>query len=80
MTETFQLSMVSNLTGCTNIMDFPKDREDEILEWLSAGSSNRLRIHQVFPELSLPQRQFLLTGITPEELDAGWGNIKKEIT
>lgn len=79
MKETFQLSMVSDLTACTNIMDFPRDREEEILEWLSAGSSNRLRVRQAFPELSLPQRQFLLMGVTPEELEAGWGNIKKEI-
>lgn len=70
---TFQLSMVSDLTGCTNIMDFPREREDDILEWLSAGSSNRPRVHQAFPDLSLPQRQFLVTGVTPEEMEAGWG-------
>lgn len=64
---TFNLSMRSVLTANINVMEFPGDLEHEILEWLSLGSSQRLHVQNAFPNLTAAQREFLMSGITPEE-------------
>lgn len=65
--STFKLSMRSVLTANTNVMEFPADKESEILEWLSLGGSQRLHVQNAFPDLTTEQREFLMSGITPEE-------------
>ena len=58
------IERVSGLTGKTNVMDIPVTL-NEIQEWIESGRS----IQDAFPGLNANQREFLLTGTTPEEWD-----------
>jgi hypothetical protein len=53
----------SMLTGKVHRMDLPVTAE-QLLRW----ADNEL-IQNVFPELTIDQREFLMTGTTPEEWD-----------
>ena len=55
----------SELTGKVNQMDLPITVED-IKAWQCSGDL----IQRRFPNLDAAQREFLLTGSTPEEWDA----------
>jgi hypothetical protein len=60
----------SGLTGKYNKMELPVTVA-EVLTWQLAV--NRKNIQDQFPQLSADQREFLLTGSTPEEWDAAFG-------
>lgn len=55
----------SHISGKLNVMDIPvtMDRLDAYLE------GKGLLIQDVFPDLTPDQREFLLTGATPQEWD-----------
>lgn len=64
-----KVTRVSLVSGLTSSMDLPVTQEqlDEV-----NSPSGRL-IQQIFPELTADQREFILTGITPEEWDDLYG-------
>jgi hypothetical protein len=62
-----QITRRSGITGKNNTLEVPISREDYIL-----GQKKRdagALIQEAFPTLSPPWREFLMTGITPEEWD-----------
>jgi hypothetical protein len=61
------VARTSNITGNDNEMALPLTR-DELVEGLKKHAAGGL-IQDCFPDLSAPQREFLITGITPEEWD-----------
>lgn len=63
-----RVTMRSMFTGRPNSMDLPI-REGQILFWKASGTP----IQRVFPHLSADQREFLITGVTPEEWAAEFG-------
>lgn len=58
------ISNTSILTGVTRTVDLPVTKA-ELERW-----SNGELIQYVFPHLSDDDREFLMTGITPEEWDS----------
>ena len=64
-----KVTRVSLVSGLTSSMDLPVTQEqlDEV-----NSPSGRL-IQHIFPELTADQREFILTGITPEEWDELYG-------
>lgn len=58
------ISNTSVLTGITRTVDLPVTKA-ELERW-----SNGELIQYVFPHLSDDDREFLMTGITPEEWDS----------
>ena len=69
MKESIAISRKSNLTGVTSRMVMLVDRAD--LDSWEAGNGN---IQDIMPYLSPDEREFLMTGITPEE----WDDMFKE--
>lgn len=68
--ESFLLTLPSRLTGKLNTMPLPADA-DTVLAWL-VGRERGERVPLVqdaFPHFSRAQREFLLTGSTPQEWD-----------
>lgn len=63
------IKRVSDLTGVSHIMDIPVD-EAKLTTWFQKPYG---LVQDVFPELTADQREFLLTGITPEEWDIVFG-------
>lgn len=57
------VTRVSALTGVKHTREIPCSSE-EMQNWLSNRS---LLIQDAFPNLTADQREFILTGITPEE-------------
>ena len=64
-----KIYMKSPRTGAINMMDLPVTRE-QIEELNSAG---RRLIQDIFPNLTDEQREFLLTGYTPEDWEMMFG-------
>ena len=62
----FMVDAVSTLTGKKNYMEFPDELKERIVKF-ATDMSDRRPIQEIFPELTADQREFLLTGITPEE-------------
>ena len=62
-----QISRTSALTGNTHVMDLPVTME----QMLAYAQGELLQV--AFPQLSADQREFVKTGITPEEWDAVFG-------
>jgi hypothetical protein len=58
------ISMISIYSGKNNILDIPISQEQ-----YSSFIQNRdtVLIQEAFPNLSAPLREFLITGITPDE-------------
>ena len=63
-----RVTMRSMFTGRLSSMELPI-REGQILFWQASGTP----IQRVFPHLSADQREFLMTGVTPEEWAAEFG-------
>lgn len=59
------ISKKSALTGRFHEMDIPVTKE-ELTKWVKSGEV----IQKAFPNLTPDQREFLLSGITPEEWQA----------
>ena len=60
---------VSELTGKVNSMKIHADKH-RVREWRSTPLSERPHIQNAFPELDDDEREFLLSGITPDEWDS----------
>jgi hypothetical protein len=63
------VTRTSILTGVTHTREIPVS-EDRIVAWDTSGKLNRPLIQDAFPDLSPDDREFLMTGITPEEWDS----------
>lgn len=63
----------SDLTGVTRSMTMPIPVE-KWERWLRMVPSERPLIQDYFPELNEDQREFILTGITPEEWNDAFGD------
>jgi hypothetical protein len=59
----------SILTGITHTREIPVS-EERIVAWETANFLTRPMIQDAFPDLSPDDREFLMTGITPEEWDS----------
>lgn len=68
------LKRVSVLTGVTNIRAIDVDLE-KLIYWEENRGS--VLIQNYFPELSAEDREFLLTGSTPEEWGAIFGDERE---
>jgi hypothetical protein len=55
------ITKISMITGKHNSMDLPVT-EEQLSQWSSGGLAQ-----DVFPDLNLEQREFLISGSTPEE-------------
>ena len=64
------VTMESKLTGKVNYMDIPVAVE-RLNAYFNGGRKGL--IQDCFPDLSADQREFLMTGSTPEEWEAVFG-------
>ena len=62
-----QIIKTSIFTGRTHRMIFKSIDQDEFDTRLSYYLNNVILIQDVFPELTNDEREFIMTGITPEE-------------
>lgn len=68
---------VSELTGVAHELTLPI-HPDKWERWLSMTPSERPFIQVFFPELNEDEREFILTGITPDEWDEAFGEAFDE--
>ena len=59
----------SLISGKTNTMDLPVTKE-QVKEWQDGGL-----IQNVFPDLTPDEREFIQTGITPDE----WQQVEQDM-
>lgn len=59
------LKRVSAMTGIENAMEINEERE-AIEDWME-NRYQRPSIQEAFPSLTREEREFILTGVTPEE-------------
>jgi len=64
-----EIERVSQLSGVKHIRDIKVTNKD-LEGWQASGT----HIQHYFPHLSADDREFILTGITPEEWDAAFGD------
>jgi hypothetical protein len=58
----------SQWSGITRTLDLPVTHE-QLYEWQQRGAM----IQDAMPNLTAPQREFLMTGLTEEEWEQMWG-------
>ena len=63
-----KITRISRLTGNIAIMDLPVTRK-QLAAWVDGEL-----IQNVMPHLTADQREFLMTGITPSEWQAAFGD------
>lgn len=63
-----EIKRISQYSGKENKMDLPITLE-QLIRWKSGELAQR-----VFPHLSMAEREFLITGMTPEEWDELYGD------
>jgi hypothetical protein len=66
------ITRISPLSGKVNTLDIPAT-----LEQFAAYEAGAL-IQNAFPNLTPDEREFIKTGITPEEWDAAFGGLDEE--
>ena len=62
------VTRTSMISGTTNSMELPVTQEQ-----LDAYQYGDILLQNAFPDLDYRQREFIKTGITPEEWDATFG-------
>ena len=62
-----QIVRTSRISGNTNVMDIDITT-DQFLSWIDGSL-----IQEVMPNISADEREFIMTGITPDEWDAMFG-------
>lgn len=68
-----QITRRSEVSGRDNTMDLPVT-EQQLINWLGTKDSPGQLIQHVMPHLSNEQREFLISGCTPEE----WAKVVGE--
>jgi len=69
-----KITMKSILTGVERTKDMPEVTEERYREWRPGDGNPGKPIQDVFPDLSADDREFLMTGITPDEWEQFMGN------
>ena len=69
MATTFDVVLTGMFTGNVNTMAFPLELHARITEFLGRDRYDRPKAADAFPELTPDQREFLMTGTTPQEWD-----------
>ena len=67
------LTMTSELTGEVHTRRLPVSQA-RLLEWMSTPEHRRPLVQEAFPDLNEDDREFILTGATPEEWEAEFGD------
>jgi hypothetical protein len=62
-----QITRTSQLTGVTHTMDLDVTKDQ--LDRFEIRKETGEYVQNIFSNLSAPEREFILTGITPEEWD-----------
>ena len=62
-----QIVRTSRISGNTNVMDIDITT-DQFLSWINGSL-----IQDGMPDISADEREFIMTGITPDEWDAMFG-------
>jgi hypothetical protein len=70
--NTTRVSRVSILTGNLNVRDLPIDPVAFAIQ-LRKWTEREILIQEAFPYLSKGDREFIMSGITPEEWNATFG-------
>jgi hypothetical protein len=70
-----KITKQSTMTGKTHTMDIPVTLE-ELGAWMN--NPNPPLIQRAFPHLSPEHREFLLTGVTPEEWNEAFPEDEEE--
>lgn len=70
MADTLLVIKESDLTGKMNVMKIDATPES-VMEWVRSGQ----KIQDFFPLMPKEQREFLISGCTPEE----WADLKDEL-
>lgn len=68
MENTLKVTRTSTLTKKTNTLELPITREQ-----LALYEAGEVLIQDVFPHLSAPEREFIKSGITPQEWEEFFG-------
>lgn len=68
-----KITRISDVSGKEHTMELPVT-EDQLRNWLGDGQHSGHLIQHVMPHLSSEQREFLISGCTPEE----WQKIVNE--
>lgn len=63
--DSFKVGKTSSISGNFHEMEFPPELQDRIEAW--CGDPRSASVQVAFPELDADHREFLMTGITPEE-------------
>lgn len=69
MMKTIKVSRKSPVTGVINERYFDVKPAD----WIYFNSSDRPPVQECFPYLSADDREFLITGMTPEDWEKAFG-------
>jgi len=72
-----QVIRTSRLSGKTNTMIFPISPDE--FETANALYESGALVQDAFPMLTADEREFLITGITPEEWDATFGSEDEDL-
>lgn len=67
------VTKISMFSGSENTMDLPIT-EEQLTRW----KSEKLLVQDVFPNLTPDQREFLMTGVTPQEWDQMFLSTEEE--
>lgn len=71
-----QVIRTSRLSGKTSTMILPISQDE--FDACNERWANGVMIQDAFPMLTADEREFILTGITPEEWDAAFGGDEVE--
>ena len=75
---TIRLTRRNDFTGKYNTMDLPLTKEEwehgKAQSWKLNPGIGTKHIQDCFPQLNAGQREFLISGITPEEWDEMFGS------
>lgn len=70
------ITRVSRFTGKVNKMEVGVE-ESRVVNWLLTPLDMRPYVQDAFPELTAEEREFILTGTTPEEWNQMFGEEEK---
>ena len=70
----FTFTKISSLTGKSNTRTIEAVTHEQVLKYYD---SKNVCIQDAFPQLTNEDREFILTGITPEEWDKAFGEMAK---
>ena len=67
-----EITRISSITGLKHTMDIPVTKE-QLDKW-----NEGMHIQHAMPNIPAEQREFLMTGITPDEWDAVFGKEEED--